>query len=205
MCRWFVIALLAIVLPSGLLMLGERTAAGDGDHKANSPGSSADDGRRLMRTGKFDEAVGKLEAAWKSSSNPEVLFDLAVCYEHLDRDSEALNAFQTYQGLPMALRLTEAAEHILSLESRQPAPRPTGPPRHVLVPLTPAGEKCIQDCLQPSSCQPRGRGTWRTCTATRFSCIRGCPGARVEPGACPTSAIVAKTMCLNDGPMVSMQ
>ena len=52
--------------------------------------SDAAEGRSLMRSGKLEEAVGKLQAAWNSSGDTEVLFDLALCYERLNRDHSGM-------------------------------------------------------------------------------------------------------------------
>jgi hypothetical protein len=196
MRRCFVVALLVVALPDGGFVTGARAAAGDGGQNGNGRESSADEARQLMRAGKLSEAVGKLETAWKSSSDPELLFDLAVCYERLNRDAEALASFRTYQGLPTALRTGEAAEHIHLAESRQQVSEPAVKPRHVVVPLTPAGEKCLRECVRSSPCG--SRSNWQ-CDSVRFSCIRGCPGARVEPGTCFSAAAESKTRCVNDG------
>jgi len=184
-------------------VIADRSAvAGDGGRTADAREPSTDEARQLMRAGKFSEAVGKLETAWKSSSNPEVLFDLAGCYERLNRDTEALAAFRTYQGLPTALRTTEATEHIRLIEAQQQALEPTKQPHHVVVPVTPASEKCVRECVRFSGCS--SRSGWQACNSARFSCVRGCPGARVEPGTCLTATVSPKTRCLNDGQMVSM-
>jgi hypothetical protein len=200
MGRCLVITLLAIALPADGFVLGGRAVAEEGEN-ANRGQSSADEARRLMRAGKFSEAVGKLETSWKSSSNPEVLFDLAVCYERLSRDAEALTAFRTYQGLPTALRTVEAAEHIRLVQSQQAVSQPTNQPRHVVVPLTPAGEKCLRECVQFSRC---GTRNGRQCNSVRFSCARSCPGARVDPGSCLATRAESKTKCVNDGQAGSM-
>ena len=192
----FAVAFVGILSGTTAFVLAQPVMASD-DVKSGRPvPTSSDEGLRLMRAGKLDEAVVQLEAAWKSTEAPEVLFDLALCYERLNRDSEAIEAYRTYQNQPLALRGDEAEQHIRSIESKQPqAAGPGGRPRRVLVPLTQAGEKCIRECSRLSSCS---KGQWQMCSATRFSCFRGCPGARVESGTCAAKR-EPKTKCLTEG------
>jgi len=190
------VALVGILSGTTDFVLAQPVIAGDDVNPGKPVPTNSDDGLRLMRAGKLDEAVVKLEAAWKSTEAPEVLFDLALCYERLNRDSEAIEAYRTYQNLPLALRGDEAEQHIRSIESKQPqAAGPGGRPRRVRVPLTQAGEKCIRDCARLSSCS---KSQWQRCSLTRFSCFRGCPGARVESGTC-AAKLEPKMKCLTEG------
>jgi hypothetical protein len=184
------------ILAGTIFELAPPVMASDDVKPARSVPTSSDEGLRLMRAGKLDEAVVQLEAAWKSTNVPEVLFDLALCYERLNRDSEAIETYRTYQNQPLALRGDEAEQHIRSIESKQPqAAGPGGRPRRVLVPLTQAGEKCIRDCLRLSSCS---KSQWQMCSSTRFYCFRVCPGARVESGTCAAKQ-EPKMKCLTEG------
>jgi hypothetical protein len=61
--------------------------------------------------------------------------------------------------------------------------------------VTQAGEKCIQDCSHLYACS---RGEWQKCSSTRFSCLSGCPGAKVESGTCAAKQ-EPKMKCLTDG------
>jgi hypothetical protein len=195
------IALLGILSGTRALLLVPPLIAGD-DVPGKPVPPNSDEGRRLMRAGKLDEAVVQLEAAWKSTEAPEVLFELALCYERLNRDSEAIEAYRAYQKLPLALRGEEAEQHIRTIESKQPqAAWPGGRPRRVRVPLTQAGEKCIRDCARLSSCS---KSQWQRCSLTRFVCFRGCPGARVDSGSCAGKQD-PKMKCVTEGDYAGLQ
>jgi Tetratricopeptide repeat len=170
---------------------------------ASDPNASAAEGHRLFQAGQFAKAAAKLEAAVGSSTDPEVLFELAVCYERLDRDSEAIAEFQAYGRSPVALRIREANEHVATIQSKRPgpaAPRESlTKPRRVLVPTTGDSEKCVKDCGKPASpfCGNSSNRMQKAC-AIQFSCLRGCPGARVEPGSCPIAPRSSVQVCLTD-------
>jgi hypothetical protein len=195
--------LVAILVTAGMLEFMPFAAA-EYSKPADASLSDAAEGRSLMRSGKLEEAVGKLQAAWNSSGDTEVLFDLALCYERLNRDTEAFESFRAYRRLPMALRADEAERHLRSIAARrEQGSEPTRRPRRVLVPLTKAGVKCIRDCVQPSSCRPRLKTDWRLCASIQFSCLRACPGAKVESGDCLGDGIHPQTKCVADGEVTS--
>jgi len=179
-----------------LLAFGSSVLASDSD-------ASAAEGHRLFQAGQFAKAAAKLEAAVGSSTDPEVLFELAVCYERLDRDSEAIAEFQAYGRSPVALRIREANEHIATIQSKRPDPAaPRGSltkPRRVLVPTTGDSGKCVQDCGKPASpfCGNSSNRMQKVC-AIQFSCLRSCPGAKVEPGSCSIAPRSSAQVCLTD-------
>ena len=96
------IGVAAVALFVALLAFGSPVLSSD-------PNASVAEGRRLFQAGQFAKAVAKLEAAVGSSTDPEVLFELGVCYERLDRDSEAIAEFQAYGRSPVALRIRESS------------------------------------------------------------------------------------------------
>jgi hypothetical protein len=170
---------------------------------ARDQNTSAAEGHRLFQAGKFAEAAAKLEGAVGSSTDPEVLFELAVCYERLDRDSDAIAEFRAYGRSPVALRVGEANEHIATIQSKRPgpaAPRESlTSPRRVLVPTTGDSGKCVTDCGKPVSpfCGNSSNRMQKAC-AIQFSCLRSCPGAKVEPGSCPIAPRTSAQVCLTD-------
>jgi hypothetical protein len=170
---------------------------------ASDPNTSAAEGHRLFQAGQFAEAAAKLEAAVGSSTDPEVLFELAVCYERLDRDSEAIAEFRAYGRSPVALRIPEANQHIAAIQSKHPGP---AAPREsltkslrVLVPTTGDNGKCVKDCGKPVSpfCGNSSNRMQKAC-AIQFSCLRSCPGAKVEPGSCSIAPRSSAQVCLTD-------
>ena len=60
---------------TGAFVLAPPVIASDEMKPGRPVPTSSDEGRRLMRAGRLDEAVVQLEAAWKSTEVPEVLFD----------------------------------------------------------------------------------------------------------------------------------
>ena len=77
--------------------------------------------------GQLAEAAAKFSEGWTESRDPEVLFDLAVCYERQGRSAEAAAGFRAYLNLPLALRLRVAEDHLGAIESKNgrdvPEPR----------------------------------------------------------------------------------
>jgi hypothetical protein len=167
------------------------------DSKPPAHGAAAAEGHRLFLAGQFAKAAAKLETIVGSASDPEALFELAVCYERLDRDSEAIAEFHAYQRFPVALRVREADQHIKAIESKQPGP---AKPRRVVVPTSDGG-KCVRDCGAPpllGKCAGDRWGTGTCWAAVRFSCLRSCPGALLEPGSCNTVPSSPTQDCVNE-------
>lgn len=184
-----------------LLAFGSEGLAGDS--KAAAASAAAKEGHRLFQAGQFAKAAAKLEVAVTDASDPELLFELAVCYERLERDSEAIAEFHAYQHSPVALRVSEANQHLAALEAKQPGPAapPEGltKPRRVVVPTDGASGKCVNSCGKPSSpfCGNSSNRAQKAC-AVQFSCLRACPGAKVESGTCLKAPTTASQICLTD-------
>jgi hypothetical protein len=184
---------LAVVVAAAL-----STAAVGGQGPGPAVATVVAEGRRLAREGKLADAAAKLEEGWRASRDPEVLFDLAVCDERLGMDDKAASAFRSYLGLPLALRLRAAEEHLRGIAARGGTASPTTPsgPRRVLVPAGADGGRCFQDCTGPASCRPKFGDRWgHACTSTQFICLQSCPGARVEPGLCATATLRPGERC----------
>jgi hypothetical protein len=181
--------------------LGFRSSglAHDSRPPPSRPAAAAVEGHRLFLAGQFAKAAAKLETAVGSASDPEALFELAVCYERLDRDSEAIAEFHAYQGFPVALRVREADQHIKAIESKQPGPAESLRPRRLVVPARGEGGNCVSDCGKAPSafCGSPGVKMQRPC-AVRFSCLRSCPGARLESGSCNTVLSSPTQECVNE-------
>ena len=123
------------------------------------------------------QAAAKLSEAWAASTrDPEVLFDLGVCYERLGKASDALTAFRSYVRQPLALRLRAAEDHIRAIEAKPAKGVPSGP-RRVLVPTGGDDGRCFGECTR--ICSPRNYHC-----PPRFNCMSACDGARVEAGVC---------------------
>jgi hypothetical protein len=152
------------------------------------------DGRRLAAENRLAEATAKLSEGWTASRDPEVLFELAVCYERQAMNAQAAESFRAYVKLPLALRLRAAEDQLRAIESKDGHEVPA--PRRVLVPVDSDGGKCFQECTGPSSCRPHFGDRWGTqCAATEFVCLRACSGARVESGPCATVSIHPGEKC----------
>jgi hypothetical protein len=181
------------------LLILQSAGLADGTKAPAAAPSAAVAGRRFFQAGQFAKAAAKLEAATIARpADQELLFELAICYERLDRDSEAIATFRRYQTSPIALRVREADQHIQAIESKPPRSVGAGDvakPRHVLVPIAGDGGKCVKACApMPGRCANSAR-----CWAVQFICVRGCPGARVEPGSCLSVPSTSRQECVNDG------
>jgi len=165
--------------------------------------TAATEGHRFFQAGQFAKAAAKLEVAVVDSTDPELRFELAVCYERLERDPEAIAEFHAYQHSPVALRVAEANQHIAALEAKQPGPAAPGEaltkPRRVVVPTTGESGKCVKGCGKMPSpfCGNSSNRMQKSC-AIQFSCLRDCPGAKVERGRCPIAAGPSTQVCLTD-------
>jgi hypothetical protein len=152
------------------------------------------DERRLALENRLAEAAVKLSEGWTPSRDPEVLFELAVCYERQGMSDQAAESFRAHIKLPLGLRVRAAEDHLRAIESKDEPE--VAAPRRVLVPVDRDGGKCFQDCTGPSSCRPRFGDRWGTqCAATQFVCLRACSGARVESVPCANAAIHRSEKC----------
>jgi hypothetical protein len=186
-----------------LVIAVPSTGFGAGTAPTPAGASPAATGHRLFLAGDFERAARQLEKARPGAAHdPEVLFELGICYERLGRDSEAMVSFREYQTFPLALRAREANLHLQAIEQRTAsvpkAGEETGGPRHVVVPTSTDGGRCLRECGAdpfPGRCTNGAR-----CWAVQFSCLRSCPGARVAPGTCLTTPSTASQTCVNEGP-----
>lgn len=186
-------ALTFAVALAGSLALSAAGAAPVKDARSTAAGTIAE-GRRLAAQGRLAEAAVKLSDGWTASRDPEVLFDLGVCFERLGQSAQALDAFGAYVKLPLALRLRAAEDHVRAIEAKDARDVPA--PRRVLVPVAGDDGKCFQTCTGPESCRPRFGDRWGTqCAATQFVCLRACPGAKVESGVCATATVRPGERC----------
>lgn len=193
----------AIVIFIALLMFEGSGLARDPQTPATMA-TAAVEGHRLFLAGQFGQAATQLEAALgRSSKDPELLFELAVCYERLDRKSEALAEFHSYLQSPMALRVPEANQHVAAIKSKRENRMTTADvaskPRRVVVPIVGDGGRCVVECGKSMSsfCGFSSNRAQKAC-AVQFSCLRSCPGARVESGSCLTKPSNAAEACLTD-------
>ncbi len=188
-----IVAVLRIVAIVAFFVLA-ATAASSADSTTPTTARTIADGRRLARENRLAEAAAKLSEGWTASRDPEVLFELAVCYERQGMNARAAESFRAYVKLPLALRVRAAEDHLRTIGAKEGREVPA--PRRVLVPVDGDGGKCFQECTGPSSCRPRFGDRWGTqCAATEFVCLRGCPGARVESGPCVTASIHPGEKC----------
>ena len=149
---------------------------------APSAPTAAAEGKRLLKEGNVAQAAAKLSEAWAASTrDPEVLFDLAVCYQRLGKPSDALAAFRSYLEQPLALRLRAAEDRIRAIEARSAKGVPSEP-RRVLVPISIDGGRCFGECTRIPRCSSRD-----PYCRPRFDCMSACGGARVETGLCATA------------------
>jgi hypothetical protein len=164
--------------------------------------AAAAEGHRLFQAGQFAPAAAKLETVVDDANDPELRFELAICYERLNRDAEAVAAFHAYQRSPVALRVAEANQHLVALAAKQAdggtvAEIPK--PRRVVISIASDNQKCVASCGKVDSpfCSNSSNRMQRAC-AIQFSCLRGCPGARVEPGTCLKERVSPTRICLTD-------
>jgi hypothetical protein len=94
-----------------------------------------DDGTRLYKTGKFDEARARFEAAFKASGDKRLLFNVAVCEKSLGHNVAAVRALEESlserAGLPTDYvdkaqqALAALREHVSNLTIETSAPGAT--------------------------------------------------------------------------------
>ena len=169
---------------------------------AEATAATAAEGHRLFQAGQFAHAAVKLETVVDDAKDPELRFELAICYERLNRDAEAVAQFHAYQHSPVALRVAEANQHLAAIASKQAdggVAREIPKPRRVVVALASDNQKCVASCGKVDSpfCGNSSNRMQRAC-AIQFSCLRSCPGARVEPGTCLKERASPTRICLSD-------
>jgi hypothetical protein len=189
-----------------LALLGVSAAGSSAEPKpaeskssTSSPSASAE-WHRLFQAGQFAPAAAKLETVVDDAKDPELRFELAICYERLNRDAEAVAQFQAYQHSPVALRVGEANQHLAAIAAKQADGGAEIPkPRRVVVAVGSDNQKCVAGCGKVDSpfCSNSSNRMQRAC-AIQFSCLRGCPGARVEPGTCLKERVSPTRICLTD-------
>jgi len=169
---------------------------------AEATAATAAEGHRLFQAGRFAAAAAKLETVVDDARDPELRFELAICYERLNRDAEAVAAFHAYQRSPVALRVAESNQHLAAIAAKQAdggTAAEIPKPRRVVISLASDNQKCVASCGKVDSpfCENSSNRMQRAC-AIQFSCLRGCPGARVEPGTCLKERVSATRLCLTD-------
>ena len=169
---------------------------------AAATAATAAEGHRLFQAGQFAQAAAKLQTVVDDAADPELRFELAICYERLNRNAEAIAQFQAYRHSPVALRVPEADEHLAALAAKQPGGGVAAEipkPRRVVVSVTGDNRKCVAGCGTVDSpfCSNSSNRMRRSC-AIQFSCLRSCAGARVEPGTCLKERVSRTRICLSD-------
>jgi hypothetical protein len=169
---------------------------------AEATAATAAEGHRLFQAGQFAPAAAKLETVVDDANDPELRFELAICYERLNRDAEAVATFHAYQRSPVALRVAEANQHLVAIAAKQAdggTAAEIPKPRRVVLSVASDNQKCVASCGKVDSpfCGNSSNRMQRAC-AIQFSCLRGCPGARVEPGTCLKERVSPTRICLTD-------
>jgi hypothetical protein len=190
------------VSASGKSSEANSTVAKPTEAKSNeASAAAAAEGHRLFKAGQFAPAAAKLETVVDDANDPELRFELAICYERLNRDAEAVAAFHAYQRSPVALRVGEANQHLVAIAAKQAdgGTAEIPKPRRVVLSIASDNQKCVASCGKVDSpfCGNSSNRMQRAC-AIQFSCLRGCPGARVEPGTCLKERVSPTRICLTD-------
>jgi hypothetical protein len=164
--------------------------------------ATAAEGHRLFQAGQFAPAAAKLETVVDDAHDPELRFELAICYERLNRDAEAVAAFHAYQRSPVALRVAEANQHLAAIAAKQAdggTAAEIPKPRRVVISIASDNRTCVAGCGKVDSpfCGNSSNRMQRAC-AIQFSCLRACPGARVERGTCLKERVNPRRICLTD-------
>jgi Tetratricopeptide repeat len=186
-----------------LALLGVSAAGSSAEPQSSeATAATAAEGHRLFQAGQFAKAAVKLETVVDDAKDPELRFELAICYERLNRDSEAVAQFQAYQHSPVALRVAEANQHLAAIAAKQAdggVAAEIPKPRRVVVSVGSDNQKCVASCGKVDSpfCRNSSNRMQRAC-AIQFSCLRDCPGARVEPGTCLKERVSPTRICLTD-------
>lgn len=91
-------------------------AAGDETARAKEAFSS---GQRLYKTGKFAEAMGRFEEAYRLKPHPSILFNIGKCWEQLGEVAKALRSFKDYlHAEPEAKDKQQVNDAIANLERK---------------------------------------------------------------------------------------
>lgn len=102
---------------------GSHTGGGAG---AGDPFSARyTEASRAWHDQRYDDALRLFSALYEETHRPELLYDLGLTYERLDRLAEAIDAFQRYvDALPMARNRMQVEDRLASLRDdlRERAP-----------------------------------------------------------------------------------
>jgi tetratricopeptide (TPR) repeat protein len=89
-------------------------------------------GSHDFEAGRFADALGEFEKAYKLSGRAPLLYNIALCHERLGHAAQAIEAFERYlQSLPPDSFERPDAE--MRLAHLRPPPKPAAPPRLDLV------------------------------------------------------------------------
>ena len=103
-----------------LIML--MAAAPVGEEATNIARQSFQDGSRLYAAGRYREALGRFELAYKLKPHPSTLFNIARCQEQLGEVGNALRNYRAYlEGVPGATDREAVNESIVTLERKSKA------------------------------------------------------------------------------------
>jgi tetratricopeptide (TPR) repeat protein len=83
------------------------------------------DGRKHYASGEFNEAAGHFVKAYDLTHAPELLYNLARCYEHLDEKERAADQYEMYLRMsPDAEDRVEVEQKIAALGGQAAPPEP---------------------------------------------------------------------------------
>jgi tetratricopeptide (TPR) repeat protein len=116
------------------------------DERTRAARALFDAGTIAFRQGRYEDALGNFEQAYRLTHDPVLLFNVATSLDRLRRDAEAVKQFRAYlEAMPDAPNRS-AVEGRIALLSRgapqdsapvTPAPAPEPPPPPVVVPADP--------------------------------------------------------------------
>ncbi len=107
--------------------------------------------------GRYDDALDSFERAHRRSGRPELLFNVAQCYDRLRRDEDAVVAFERYlEALPDAENRAQVEARIRAL--REAIARRNAP---AVTPIAAAEASERQDASGPSPLRDEGSNPHR--------------------------------------------
>jgi PEGA domain len=110
--------LLPLIL-SAALAAGPALAADDAGDETARAKEAFSSGQRLYKGGKFAEAMGRFEEAYRLKPHPSILFNIGKCWEQLGEVARALRSFKDYlHAEPDAKDKQQVSDAIANLERK---------------------------------------------------------------------------------------
>jgi len=117
------------VIAVACFALAGAALAGEADEKTERARTHLKAGVAYYDEGRYDDAAREMEAAYQLKPLADLQYNMAQCYERLNRLGEAADAYAKYlAGKPAAEDAHEVSERIKNLRERAQSGGPATPP-----------------------------------------------------------------------------